>query len=99
MAYKMDIVYVWLGDVIPSRYVKRLEWITFPYKLIGDKQWQELATDFHKYNLAAVEKADILRVLYLQKYGGIYSDFDNILNYTCLMEMVSPLKGFYMAGE
>jgi hypothetical protein len=46
-----------------------------------------------------VTKADILRLLYLQKYAGVYSDLDNIIDYTCLMRMLARKKGFWMAGE
>jgi hypothetical protein len=46
-----------------------------------------------------VIKADILRLLYLQKYAGVYSDHDNIIDYTCLMRMLARKKGFWMAGE
>jgi mannosyltransferase OCH1-like enzyme len=33
-----------------------------------------------------VEKSDYYRLQHLYKYGGIYSDFDNIIDHPCLMK-------------
>jgi hypothetical protein len=58
-----------------------------------------LGGEFHQYNLTNVTKSDILRLLYLQKYAGVYSDLDNIIDYTCVMRMLARKKGFWYAGE
>lgn len=39
-----------------------------------------------------IEKADYYRLWYLYEHGGIYSDFDNAINYNCLMNILSPYK-------
>ncbi len=39
-----------------------------------------------------IEKSDYYRLQYLYDYGGIYSDFDNIINYPCLMKMLKPYR-------
>lgn len=35
-----------------------------------------------------VEKTDILRLFYLYEKGGVYSDMDNSINYTCLEKFI-----------
>lgn len=39
-----------------------------------------------------VEKSDYYRLQYLYEHGGIYSDFDNVINYPCLMELLKPYR-------
>ena len=47
-----------------------------------------------------VERADIIRLLYLYDKGGIYSDLDNDINYTCLESFIKENKEtFYFSNE
>lgn len=39
-----------------------------------------------------VEKADLLRLLYLYDKGGVYSDLDNSINYTCLENFIEKIN-------
>ena len=39
-----------------------------------------------------IEKSDYYRLQYLYEYGGIYSDFDNIIDYPCLMSLLEPYR-------
>ena len=36
-----------------------------------------------------VERADVLRLLYLYDKGGLYTDLDNDIDYPCLYELIS----------
>lgn len=38
------------------------------------------------------EKVDLLRLFYLHDKGGIYSDMDNKINYTCLEKFIEKKK-------
>ena len=47
-----------------------------------------------------VERADIVRLLYLYDKGGIYSDLDSEINYTCLENFIKENKEtFYFGNE
>jgi mannosyltransferase OCH1-like enzyme len=35
-----------------------------------------------------IEKADYYRLYALYEYGGIYSDFDNVIDYECIISLV-----------
>lgn len=39
-----------------------------------------------------IEKSDYYRLQYLYDHGGIYSDFDNIIDYDCLMKLLAPFR-------
>ncbi len=39
-----------------------------------------------------IEKSDYYRLQYLYEHGGIYSDFDNIIDYPCLMKLIEPYR-------
>lgn len=36
--------------------------------------------------------SDYYRLKYLYDHGGIYSDFDNHIDYDCLMELLKPYR-------
>jgi mannosyltransferase OCH1-like enzyme len=42
--------------------------------------------------LLDIEKSDYYRLQHLYEYGGIYSDFDNVINYKCLMKFIEPYR-------
>lgn len=42
--------------------------------------------------LLNIEKSDYYRLQHLYEYGGIYSDFDNIIDYPCLMKLLNPYR-------
>ena len=46
-----------------------------------------------------VERADILRLLYLYDKGGIYSDLDNTIDYPCLEKFVKNNKETFYFGH
>lgn len=47
-----------------------------------DEHWNILGWEWQKYpSLKMIEKADILRLIYVYNYGGIYSDFDMYCDY------------------
>lgn len=75
------ITYIWFGVTIPEEYLIRLSNANYPVQiLINPPENQNL-----NKNTYDIQKADLYRLQYL-KNGGIYSDFDNIINYTCLMK-------------
>ena len=39
-----------------------------------------------------IEKSDYYRLQHLYDYGGIYSDFDNVIDYECLMKLLEPYR-------
>ncbi len=39
-----------------------------------------------------IERLDYYKLQYIYDYGGIYSDFDNIIDYPCLMKMLKPYR-------
>ncbi len=76
---------VWLGDKeLPSLYQKyQQEWKDsypdFEYKLWTEKEIEQLdfdSKDLYKKTSSYVEKSDVLRYAILNKFGGIYVDFD-----------------------
>ena len=51
----------------------------------------ELGRTFNR-EIMNIEKADYYRLKYLFEHGGIYSDFDNIIDYPCLMNLLKPYR-------
>ncbi len=37
----IPITYIWLGSELPNKYTNRLKWITYPYTLLTDKDWEK----------------------------------------------------------
>ena len=93
----MIIVMIWLGSMFPDKYLDVVKnctnYETNRCVILQEVHWDYLS---HKYKdmlnltqhrtdrLILVEKVDILRLLYLYDKGGIYTDLDNVVNYTCL---------------
>lgn len=65
--------------------------------MLNDSDWDALGKDFSKYKLNTIQRADILRVLYIYEYGGIYADLDMVINYQCLMDNLET-KGLWTGG-
>lgn len=84
---KLPINFIWIGpDPLPQKYVERFKTINFPYRLLGEKEYNEFKDDFNfSADISIGKRADAFRLRYIWKYGGIYSDLDNIINYQCLM--------------
>jgi hypothetical protein len=36
---------------------------------------------------------------YLYDYGGLYADFDVLIDYQCLMNLIYPLEGFFLIPD
>ena len=41
----------------------------------------------------------MLRMEYLYDYGGLYADFDVLIDYQCLMNLIYPLEGFFLIPD
>lgn len=39
-----------------------------------------------------IEKSDYYRLWYLYEHGGIYSDFDNTIDYPCLIKLLKEYQ-------
>jgi mannosyltransferase OCH1-like enzyme len=46
-----------------------------------------------------VERADVLRLLYLYDKGGVYSDMDNVIDYPCLYDFISTQNESFFSQE
>lgn len=76
------IFFIWLGSVVPSRYLEKVEECKTHYGncvLIGEKEENIL---MKKYNwnttdLKIIHRSDVLKLLVLQEHGGIILDFDS----------------------
>lgn len=78
----VPITYIWLGDKVPARYAKRAMYSKYPYLLLNEAHWKIIGWEWQKYkSLQTIEKADILRLLFVYNYGGIYSDLDVVCDY------------------
>lgn len=76
---QVPVTYIWLGSKLPNKYENRLKWITYPYTLLTDKDWDKYSQKYEKYNLSVIERADTLRMEYLLENGGLYADFDVLI--------------------
>jgi mannosyltransferase OCH1-like enzyme len=46
-----------------------------------------------------VERADVLRLLYIYDKGGLYTDLDNDIDYPCLYELISTKNESFFSQE
>ncbi len=66
--------------------------IKFPYKLLGEKEYDEFKNMFNfSADISIGKRSDAFKLAYIWKYGGIYSDFDYVINYQCLMMKLQGL--------
>jgi hypothetical protein len=89
---------VWIGGPIPPKYGNKLKTIKYPYKIIGIEEYERYKTKYHiSVDLAPVAKSDLLRVGYIIEHGGFYSDFDNEMDYCCIVNKITDTKGLVLA--
>jgi mannosyltransferase OCH1-like enzyme len=83
---------------LPEKYVERLKTINFPYKLLGEEDYNEFK-DFFNFSadISVGKRADAFRLRYIWKYGGVYADIDTIIDYQCLMMNFQGLNGTYFS--
>ena len=84
---------------MPSKYKNKLKWINYPYEVLNDKHWLKYDAEFKEYNLTTVQKADLFRMFYLYENGGLYTDLNIIVDYSCLMSNVEKLKYLHLIGD
>ena len=87
----MTIFFIWLGSVLPATYRDKFQECLDHYdnncRLIGEKEEAILVEKYCKKhpNNTIIQRADVLRLLVLQEYGGIYMDFDvEVMNWDYL---------------
>ena len=109
----MLIVFLWLGSVLPERYLEVInDCESYPGNRCVILQEVHEKILLAKYkdllhlsqprldSMIMVERTDILRLLYLYDKGGIYSDLDNKINYTCLENFIkNNNQTFYFGHE
>jgi hypothetical protein len=83
------ITYIWIGTAIPEDYLISLSNVSYPVQVLINPP----TNDTLQLN---IQKADRYRLEFL-KNGGIYADFDvKIVNYECLMRVLSNFTGEMM---
>ena len=90
----MLIILIWLGSVLPDKYfntINRCE--EYPQNqcvLLGEAHYNHYINKYRSMlnvsdarisQMIMVERADVLRLLYLYDKGGVYSDMDNVIDY------------------
>ena len=93
----MLILFIWLGSVLPERYTEVISdceshpgnhcvLLQEVHEKIYHERFKDLLhlSQIRLDSMIMVERADVLRLLYLYDKGGIYFDLDNKVNYTCL---------------
>ncbi len=46
-----------------------------------------------------VERADLIRLLYIYENGGVYTDLDNAVDYNCLDDFLKDKNTSFFAAE
>ena len=62
----LPIIHIWMGNrTLNPADQASLDYADYPYRIIGEKEWDRFGQRFSRFNLAGIFKADILRLLYL----------------------------------
>ena len=81
----LTIFFIWLGSVVPARYQAHYEECLREYgpcKLLGEKEEAFLMETYNMTDTrrSVIERADVMRLLTVYHYGGIYLDLDTKVN-------------------
>ncbi len=82
---RLMIIYVWFGAMVPEDYLLQFTETNYPARILLNP----INNLPYKRDIM---KADRYRLEVL-KNGGLYSDFDNRINYDCLMKRVTDFHG------
>ena len=108
----MLIILIWLGSVLPDKYfntINRCE--EYPQNqcvLLGEAHYNHYINKYRSMlnvsdarisQMIMVERADVLRLLYLYDKGGVYSDMDNVIDYPCLYDLISTQNESFFSQE
>ena len=85
---RIPITYLWFGKDVPEDYLISLAELNYPVQFLKNPP----ITGKFSRELLDIEKSDYYRLQFLYDNGGIYSDFDNIIKYDCLMNLLKPYR-------
>jgi hypothetical protein len=108
----MLIILIWLGSLFPQKYFNVIEKCEeYPQNqcvLLGEGHWDYYlkkyrsmlnVTDDRITRMVLVERADVLRLLYIYDKGGLYTDLDNDIDYPCLYDFIGTRNESFFSQE
>jgi mannosyltransferase OCH1-like enzyme len=87
---QLVITYIWFGATIPEFYLTQFTDRQYPIQILINPVPSRVVASLE----LDIQKADRYKLEVL-KDGGVYSDFDNRIDYECLMKKIEEVESDY----